>query len=221
MIRVLAAALVGFALALSAHAADKVLRLAPMDEGPQDASFQKFREGLKAVVVRKDAPALLKIVAPNIQNSFGGDNGLANFKKMWKPQDPKSDVWPVLQLVLQMGGNFDSKTEFSAPYVYSAFPNDVDSYTAVVVTAPGAVMRDKPTADASIVRKLDFDILTPANAAKKLQHEAGPADWLEVKDAAGKRGFVLQRDVRSPIDFRAGFKKTKGRWVMTDLVVGD
>lgn len=221
MIRVLSAALLGFALALSAHAADKVLRLAPMDEGPQDASFQKFREGLKAVVGRKDAPALLKIVAPNIQNSFGGDNGLANFKKMWKPQDPKSDVWPVLQLVLQMGGNFDSKTEFSAPYAYSAFPNDVDSYTAVVVTAPGAVMRDKPKADASIVRKLDYDILTPANGAKKLQHEAGPADWLEVKDAAGKHGFVLQRDVRSPIDFRAGFKKTKGRWVMTDLVVGD
>jgi hypothetical protein len=208
-------------LALSAHADDKVLRLAPMDEGPRDASFVKFRTEFKAIVARKDAKALMKIVVPNIQNSFGGDNGAANFKKMWKPQSPKSDVWPVLKLVLDMGGNFDSKTEFSAPYVYSAFPSDLDGFESVVVTAADAVMRDKPKGDAAVVRKLDFDILTLVAGAKKIQHEAGPDDWLEVKDAAGHHGFVLQQDVRSPIDFRGGFKKIKGRWRMVDLVVGD
>ena len=221
MIRLLTAALLGIALAFSANAADKVLRLAPMDEGPRDASFLKFRNEFKAIVARKDAKALMKIITPNIQNSFGGDNGAANFKKMWKPQESKSDVWPVLKLVLDMGGNFDSKTEFSAPYVFSAFPSDLDGFETVAVTSPDAVLRDKPKADATIVRKLDYDILTLKNGAKKLQHEAGPNDWLEVNDAAGKHGFVLQRDARSPIDFRAGFKKIKGRWRMVDLVVGD
>ncbi len=219
--RTVAALVLGVAFAFSANAADKVLRLNPMDEGPRDASFLKFRGEFKTIIARKDAPALMKIVMPNIQNSFGGDNGAANFKKMWKPQEAKSDVWPVLKLVLDMGGNFDSKTEFSAPYVFSAFPNDVDSFESVVVTSPDAVMRDKPKADATIVRKLDHDILALVTGAKKLQHEAGSDDWLEVKDAAGKHGFVLQRDVRSPIDFRAGFKKIKGRWRMVDLVVGD
>jgi hypothetical protein len=221
MIRLFAALVFGAALAFSAHAADKVLRLAPMDEGPRDASFAKFRTEFKAIIARKDAKALMKIIVPNIQNSFGGDNGAANFKKMWKPADAKSDVWPVLKLVLDMGGNFDSKTEFSAPYVFSAFPSDVDSFDTVAVTAADAVMRDKPKADATVVRKLDYDILNLMAGAKKLQHEAGPDDWLEVTDAAGKRGFVPQRDVRSSIDFRAGFKKIKGRWRMVDLVVGD
>lgn len=221
MIRLFAALVLGAALAFSAHAADKVLRLAPMDEGPRDASFAKFRTEFKAIVSRKDAKALMKIIAPNIQNSFGGDNGAANFRKMWKPQDANSDVWPVLKLVLDMGGNFDSKTEFSAPYVFSAFPSDLDGFETVAVTAADAVMRDKPKADATIVRKLDHDILTLVAGAKKLQHEAGPDDWLEVKDAAGEHGFVLQRDARSPIDFRVGFKKIKGRWRMVDLVVGD
>ncbi len=219
--RMVAVLVLGVALAFSANAADKVLRLNPMDEGPRDASFQKFRTEFKAIVARKDSKALMKIVMPNIQNSFGGDNGAANFKKMWKPQEAKSDVWPVLKLVLDMGGNFDSKTEFSAPYVYSAFPSDLDGFETIVVTAPDAVMRDKPKADAPVVRKLDHDILTIVTPAKKLQHESGPNDWLEVKDAAGKQGFVLQRDMRSPIDFRAGFKKIKGRWRMVDLVVGD
>jgi hypothetical protein len=219
--RMVAAFVLGAALAFSASAADKVLRLAPMDEGPRDTSFLKFRNDFKAIVARKDANALMKIVTPNIQNSFGGDNGAANFKKMWKPAAANSDVWPVLKLVLDMGGNFDSKTEFSAPYVFSAFPGDIDGFEAVVVTAPDAIMRAKPKTDAATVRKLDHDILTLVGSAKKLQHEAGPNDWLEVKDAAGKHGFVVQRDVRSPIDFRAGFKKIKARWRMVDLVVGD
>jgi hypothetical protein len=221
MVRLFAALIFGAALALSAHAADKVLRLKPMDEGPRDTSFLKFRNDFKAIVARKDTAALMKIVMPNIKNSFGGDDGAANFKKMWKPADPKSPVWPVLQLVLDMGGNFDSKTIFSAPYVFSAFPSDVDGFDTVAVTAPNAVMREEPKHDAAIVRKLDHDILNLVAGAKKLQHEAGPDDWLEVTDAAGKRGFVVQRDVRSPIDFRAGFEKRKGRWRMTDLVAGD
>ena len=221
MIRLFAALVFGAALAISAQATGKVLRLAPMDEGPRDASFLKFRNDFKAVIVRKDAAALMKIVMPNIKNSFGGDDGAANFKKMWKPANPNSDIWPVLKLVIGMGGNFDSKTTFSAPYVFSAFPNDVDGFQAVAVTAPDAIMREKPNAGSAILRKLDFDILTLTAGARKLQHEAGPGDWLEVSDANGKRGFVLQRDVRSPIDFRAGFEKRKGRWRITDLVAGD
>lgn len=221
IVRLLTAFALGAALVASAHGADKVLRLAPMDEGPRDASFLKFRQDFKAIVARKDAKALMKIVTPSIQNSFGGDNGAANFKKMWKPQDPKSDVWPVLKLVLDMGGNFDSKTEFSAPYVFSAFPSDLDGFETVAVTATDAVMRDKPKTNAAVVRKLDHDILTLVAGAKKLQHEAGPDDWLEVKDVVGRHGYVLQQGVRSPIDFRAGFKKLRGRWRMVDLVVGD
>ncbi len=221
MIRLFAALVFAAALAMPSQAAGKFLRLAPMDEGPRDASFLNFRNDFKAIIASKDAVALMKIVMPNIKNSFGGDDGAANFKKMWKPADPKSDIWPVLKHVVDMGGNFDSKTIFSAPYVFSAFPSDVDGFETVAVTTPKAVMRIKPNAGAAIVRQLDYDILTLTAGAKKLQHEAGPDDWLEVSDAAGIRGFVLQRDIRSPIDFRAGFEKRKGRWRMTDLVAGD
>jgi hypothetical protein len=42
-----------------------------------------------------------------------------------------------------------------------------------------------------------------------------------VKDAKGNKGFVLARDVRSPIDYRAYFEKHKGKWQMTVFVAGD
>src|SRR4051812_23299482 len=85
-------------------------RVRPFDEGPQDASFLKFRNDLKAIIARTDAPALMKIVAPNIKNGFGGDDGAVKFRKSWKPEDPKSPAWRALSLVVEQGGNFDSKS---------------------------------------------------------------------------------------------------------------
>ena len=135
-------------------------RVRPFDEASQDASFLKFRNDLKAVIARTDTAALMKIVAPDIKNGFGGDDGAAKFRKMWRPEDAKSPLWRALSLVVDQGGNFDSKTTFSAPYAFSAFPSDVDGVTTVVVTQEGAVMRTKPKADAAVVRTLDHDILT-------------------------------------------------------------
>ena len=72
------------------------------------------------------------------------------------------------------------------------------------------------------MRTLDHDILTFAGQGPgKLQHEATEADWIEVKDAKGKRGFVRQLDVRSPIDYRAFFEKKHGKWLMTAFLAGD
>ncbi len=197
-------------------------RVRPFDEGPQNASFLKFRNDLQAIIEHRDAAALMKIVAPDIKNGFGGEDGAAKFRKGWKLQDPKSSVWRALSLVVDNGGNFDSKTQFSAPYAFSAFPSDLDGFTTVVVTQDGAVMRAKPKADAAVVRTLDHDILTVVSTTpRKLQHEATEVDWLEVKDAKGKQGFVRSLDVRSPIDYRAYFEKKRGKWLLTSFVAGD
>jgi hypothetical protein len=83
------------------------------------------------------------------------------------------------------------------------------------------MMRTKPSADAPVVRPLDHDILTFSGQGPKPQHEAGPNDWLEVKDAKGAHGFVMQQEVRSPIDYRAYFEKRRGKWLMTSFLAGD
>ncbi len=222
IVRLLAALVMSLLAFAPASANELTERVKFWDDGPQDASFVKFRNALKDVIARRDAPALMKLVAPNIKNSFDdAEAGAARFRKGWKPEDPKSAIWPALSLVVEMGGNFDSKTAFSAPYVFSAFPSDVDGFDKVVVTKEGAVMRAKPKSDAPIVRPLDRDILTFVGDPPKPQHEAGPDNWIEVKDAKGKQGFVMAQDVRSPIDYRALFEKRKGRWLMTSFLSGD
>jgi hypothetical protein len=214
-----------FAIALLAAApasADALTeRLKRWDEGPQDASFLKFRNELKGVIARKDASALFKHLASDIKIDFGGFGGGPEFHKKWKPYDKDTKVWAALSLVVDGGGNFDAPVQFSAPYVSSAFPSDLDAFEHLVVTADGAVMRSAPKADAPVVRKLDLDILTIVNTQSKPQHEAGPDDWSEVKDAKGVQGFVMDRDVRSPLDYRALFVKQKGRWVIASFLAGD
>lgn len=204
-------------------------RLKFWDDGPQNASFVKFRTSLRATIARKDASALFKALASDIKIDFGGFGGGPEFQKMWKPYDKDSKVWAALSLVVEQGGNFDSPVRFSAPYVFSAFPSDLDGTEYVVVTNEQAVMRAEPKADAAIVRKLDRDIVTFMGSvvegkvvqAYNAQHEAGPNDWVQVTDAKKKTGFVLARDVRSPIDYRAYFEKRKGKWVMTMFLAGD
>jgi hypothetical protein len=208
-------------IALIPASADELTeRLKFWDDGPQDASFVRFRNELKATIARKDASALFKVLASDIKIDFGGFGGGPEFHKMWKPYDKDSKVWAALSLVVEQGGNFDSPVRFSAPYVYSAFPSDVDGLDKVVVTNEAAVLRAQPRADAPIVRKLDRDILTVVSGARA-QHEATLDDWTEVKDAKGNKGFVLARDVRSPIDYRAYFERRKGRWQMTMFLAGD
>jgi hypothetical protein len=207
------------AVVLNAHAADR--RLPPMDEGPRDASFVAFRNELKAVIARKDAAKLFHFLASDIHLSFGGDYGGPEFHKMWKPFDKDTKVWTVLALIVDNGGKFIAPGGFAAPYAYAAFPEDLDSFSYVVVTNPHALLRERPNANARVIRKLDYDILEVVNSSGKMQHEAAPNDWDEVKTAAGQRGYVLSADVRSPVEYRAIFEKRKGKWVLQTLVAGD
>lgn len=220
--RVLTAVVFLVAASLSPLHADALTeRLKFWDDGPQDASFVKFRNELKDIIARKDASALFKHLASDIKIDFGGFGGGPEFHKMWKPYDKDSKVWAALGLVVNQGGNFDAPVRFSAPYVYSAFPSDLDGMDKVVVTNEAAVLRKAPNAGAPVVRKLDRDILTLVKGPAKSQHEAGPSDWSEVKDEKGNQGFVLDSDVRSPLDYRAYFEKRKGRWQITVFVAGD
>lgn len=219
--RLLSVAFLAITLAITAQASGPTQRLNPWDEAPKDISFVAFRKKLQTIIAHKDVAGLSKCLARDIRNNFGGGTGLADFNHAWKPRDPHSAVWATLSAALKLGGNFDSKTTFSAPYVFSAWPNDVDGFNYVAVVSPAAALRAAPRADAKLVRTLDYDILEVVQSQSMPQHEAGPDDWDEVKDAKGNHGFVLVKDVRSPIDFRILFEKRKGKWQIAAFVSGD
>jgi hypothetical protein len=209
------------ALAVVSAVAEPIDHLKPWDEGTQDPSFAAFRKKLQAIVARKDYSGLKKCLARDVLNNFGGGKGIEAFESAWKPKDSHSAVWPAMAGVLQLGGYFDDKTTFSAPYVYAAWPDDLDSFNFVAVTNPQAVIRKTADAKAPVVKKLDHDLLEVIQSQGMPQHEASADDWEEVKDRKGNRGFIQVRDVRSPLDFRATFQKRNGKWVVASFVSGE
>lgn len=219
--RLLFALSVAMLAVTAATAAEPVEHLKPWDEAAQDPTFVAFRTKLQAIVEHKDVKGLRASLATDILNNFGGGKGVDAFNSAWKPHDEHSAVWPALAGVLKLGGYFDSKKAFSAPYVYAAWPDDLDSFNFVAVTNPDAVMRKAADDKSAIVRKLDHDVLEVIQSSSMPQHEAGSDDWDEVKDRKGNHGFILVRDVRSPLDFRATFEKRNGKWVIASFVSGE
>lgn len=208
------------------------LKLYPVDEGYKDSSFLSFREELLHAIRQRDSKFILSIVAPNILNSFGGEGGVDEFKEQWKLDQPDSKFWDELLSVLSMGGAFmnsDGVQEFCAPYVASQWekvlkqlPDSSDTYEYAAVIRENVPLRAQPDHNSPVIDTLSYDILK-FNFSTPVSDEplAGTNEWEKVVTLSGKQGYILSKDVRSPLDYHACFKTIEGRWVMTMFVAGD
>jgi hypothetical protein len=205
--------------------------LKPVDEASQDPSFLAFRTKLIAAVDRKDAAYIYSIVDPKIKNGFGGRDGMAWFKRDWKLANRNSDFWKKFTAVIKNGGAFtgdwsNKLNSFSAPYSYSNWPEDLDSFEFFLVFGSDVNLRKEPKATAEVVAKLSYNIVK-IDGEGSTTKRTGPgefdlvSDWHKVKTLGGKEGFVKAEFVRSSIDYRAGFEKKRGRWIMTFFLAGD
>ena len=191
----------------------------PVDEAAKNPSFKLFRDNLLKAANRRDVKYILSVVDANIQNSFGGDDGIRNFKTIWKINNPKSKFWDEFITVISNGGAFyteaTSRGTFCAPYTFMKFPSDVDAFEYSVIFGNNVNLRAEPAADAPIVANLSYNIVKPAFANE--DH----SNWVKVETLGGKKGFVAAKFVRSSIAYRACFEKLKGKWKMTAFIAGD
>ena len=163
----------------------------------------------------RDTTALLAAVDPNIKNSFGGNDGIDEFKTMWKVEQTDSEIWAKLGTVLSLGGSFFDDHTFVAPYVFSKWPESLDSFERVAIVGANVRVRSEPRADAASIDSVSFAILPVANDARVVDEA-----WRAVK-LESKVGFISSRFVRSPIDYRAIFSEQSGAWRLVSFVAGD
>jgi hypothetical protein len=188
--------------------------LLPVDEAAKQPDFFTFRAQLQTAIAKHDKAALLAVVSKNVQNGFGDDNGIANFKKNWAIDKPNSKLWETLGTVLALGGGFQQDGSFNAPYVSSHWP-DVDGFENVAIVGNKVNVRATPKPDGKILQTLSYEVV-PVDSANN-----GNEQWVAVKLPAGKKGYVARSFARSAVDYRAFFAKVDGRWQMTSLLAGD
>ncbi|MBK9163999.1 MAG: SH3 domain-containing protein [Acidobacteria bacterium] len=192
----------------------------PVDEASQDASFLAFRTKLIAAAERKDLKYVMGVMDPKIQLSFGGHEGLKGFRELYTKE---ADFWKVFLPVIKNGGKWlrerGSPKIFSAPYSFSAFPDDLDGFEHNVIFGNNVNMRESPAMTGRVIERLSYNIVRitgsePADTDKM-------AEWFRVETLGGKKGWVKSDFVRSPLDFRAGFEKKRGVWKMIYFISGD
>ncbi|MGD9715048.1 MAG: SH3 domain-containing protein [Thermomicrobiales bacterium] len=153
---------------------------------------------------------------PNVKVSFGGESGPEDFEAHWKLDDSSSEFWDAMAELLALGGSVTPKCMgFVAPYVFSEWPEEYDAFEHGVIVGSQVRLRSAPSLDGLIIGALSFDIVQWVPDDKEVP------GWVGVETLDGKRGYVADRYVRSPITYRAIFTKTEGRWYLTALVAGD
>ena len=118
-------------------------------------------------------------------------------------------------MVLALGGSFDRNGHFIAPYVFSRWPEKIDSFENVAIVGANVRIRAAPRHDATSIGSFSFAVLP------LLEDQKGHEGWTAVRIAKGKTGYVLSQYVRSPVDYRAIFERLDGRWQLTAFVAGD
>ena len=187
----------------------------PVDQAAAQPDFFAFRARLQAAVARRDKEAVLAVIHKDIKNSFGGNGGVDEFKQVWELDKPGTPLWEELAQVLSLGGSFMGDGRFVAPYVFSRWPSGTDPYGFVAVIGTGVRVRAEASASAMSTHSLSFEIV------EELQTRATNDAWVAVILADGKTGFVDKRFVRSPLDYRAIFEMSAGRWQITMFIAGD
>lgn len=203
--------IIGSGLAYSAE-------LPPIDEGTGDPSFANFRRELLTTISRKDKIRLLRIVSPDIISSFGGEGGKDEFVRHWHLDSPKTKIWLELQWILTHGGSFDREQgSFWAPYVYSKWPDEYDSFNhAAAVEAAVPVLKARP-GNSPVIGMLRYSIV---RIIEESWWEKKPDEFIKIQYGR-MEGFVQASKLRSPIAYRACFQKIDGSWYLTRLVEGD
>jgi hypothetical protein len=207
-------------------------KLYPVDEGPRDRSFTRFRQRLLQAARLRNRRYIWSIVDPRIECSFGDAHGKKDFIRMWG--DRESGLEEELITLLSLGGEFVGKGEFCAPYVFTRFPDKIDAFDYQAIIGRNVRVRSRPSRTAPVLGVLSYDIVKASASEpvrKKEDRLEGVSylsdslysrdDWMKVITPQGRTGYVAARYVRSPIDYRACFKKRHGRWWMTALVAGD
>lgn len=186
--------------------------LVPVDEAGRDPELLTFRSRLLRALAEGDIDAVAEMAHPAIKLSFGGDSGRDSFREWLREPEYRGE----LAAALGLGGVFTSDSTFVAPYTFARFPDDYDAFECFAVTGRDVHVRAAPDADAEILALLSYEAVCHPPS-----EWASVDGWAPVRLRDGRTGWVAERFLRSPIDYRAIFEKKDGAWRLAIFIAGD
>lgn len=198
----------------------------PVDETAKDKSFAEFKAKLIAAVEKHDVKFLESIIASDARASFGEDPGLEGFRRTYAMDDADAPFWRELRRVLGFGGAFTrGRKEFTAPYIAARWPERIDAMDYVAVIERDVPVREKAAPEAKELTRVSHCLLELDSDPD----EPVPDGWIRVWLPAAKpksahtngTGYVRASSTRSPLDYRAQFRREREGWKLISFLAGD
>lgn len=223
-----------FVLALTGlMASAQTYKYPPRNEVNKDSSLKVFVDTLKAVVARKDAPALLKLLSPAVQVTFedaarkeDSHNNIKGFKAMYAPQYPSSQVWKNLHTVISMGGVFGgNKNGFVFPYASQMEIKGSNHCNGcgecLTIIAPDVNVRKSPDRSSAALGRLNYDVVKIVEEPASKQPGGTSDNWVYIQTFDGKLTGWVRNDMTWDIcDYRLLLEKKKGKWQIAAFIAG-
>lgn len=186
--------------------------LVPVDEAGRDPELLTFRARLLRALAEGDLEAVAAAADTAIMLSFGGDYGRETFREWLEEPEYRGE----LAAALGLGGVFTGDSTFVAPYVFGRFPDGYDAFGCFAVLGRNVRAREAPAPDAPILALLTYEAVCHPPS------QWGSTDgWMPIRLEDGRVAYVAERFLRSPIDYRAVFRKKDGAWRLVTFIAGD
>ncbi len=191
-----------------------------IDEGRDDKQLQEFRTNLLNSVKLKKYDWVVNRIADDIKFSFGGEDGKDDLLAIWETSPrAKEEFFEALLAAMNLGGQFqkfDDERYFVAPYVFSAWPEDLDAFEHVAVLGRERAVYNAADEAASVVARLSECIVKVSFSADAVE------GWRNIAYADEKWGWIRESSTRSPIAHRAMFeKRDENSYYLVTFIAGD
>ena len=203
-------------------------RISLEDESSRDPELAVFMKSLREAVAARDKDRLLAMMSDNIKYTFGIDNGKQGFIKQAQldTNPANSPLWPVLDEILSLGGAFINDRLYFAPNFFVHFPEGYDQFEYLAVIGDGVAVRKSPDPQGAVLTRLSYTVVKVQGGSQpvgsEVEVDGKRYGWVPVVLADGRKGYILDKFVRHPLEARLGIGKTDdGKWQIQVLVAGD
>ena len=205
------------AVAVGAAQEPRAGGLYPVDDTSRDHAFQVYVQRLRRAVEARDTRALRKLTDADevVVGREKDDKGWRKLVAKWRPDDRDDGrIWTVLSDLLAAGFVREHPMLYLSPYQVWRFPRNLERAAHLVIARDKAILRAAPSLDSASVATLSFDIVRRMGDPVK---GTGLGEWVPVRTLDGRGGFVMSRDLVSPVAPRAQFGFQAGRWLLIAL----
>jgi hypothetical protein len=188
----------------------------PKDECLHLDGYFEFRQQFEDIIKKRNAAGLQALIAPNIEWNFGGEPATkAAFTENWKlSKGAASPIWAELDKIVPLGCGVNGEG-IAFPHIFTVDLNlDKGLKGDTLVIHQDVNLRATASSSAASKAKISWEMV-------EVTEDKVDDGWSPITAADGKTGFIKSSYLRNILDYRAGFQKRDGKWVMNFFTAGD